>query len=95
MFVTNRRVSDGEDIFPRGGNREEQEGIDSRILLTDWLSTMHTVPLALEKGAAGRAADRTLGTAVPGAAAALAGTGHCSAGPWAGTGHSPVPSAGH
>ena len=56
---------------------------------------MHTVPLALEKGAAGRAADRTLGTAVPGAAAALAGTGHCSAGPWAGTGHSPVPSAGH
>ena len=56
---------------------------------------MQTMPLALEKGAAGRTADRTLGTAVPGAAAALAGTGHCSAGQWAGTGHSPVPSAGH
>ena len=37
IFTTNRRVTDGEPIFPFGCNREEQEGIDSRIIVTEWL----------------------------------------------------------
>ena len=39
MFTTNRRVLEGEPIFANGCNREEQEGIDSRLLVTEYITT--------------------------------------------------------
>ena len=39
IFTTNRRLHCGEDIFPRGGNPEEQEGIDSRVMRMPWIET--------------------------------------------------------
>ena len=50
------------------------------------LATMHTVPPALERGAAVRAGAETLGTAVPGELVALAGTGKLQCQPKVGTG---------
>lgn len=47
---------------------------------------MHTVPPALERGAAVRAGAETLGTAVPGELVALAGTGKLQCQPKVGTG---------
>ena len=38
MFTTNRRVLEGEPIFAHGCNREEQEGIDSRLLVTEYIT---------------------------------------------------------
>ena len=38
MFVTNRRVTAGEPIFPSGINAEEQEGIDSRCAVTQYIT---------------------------------------------------------
>jgi len=37
IFITNRRVDGGEPIFPRGGNAAEQEGIDSRVEVSEWM----------------------------------------------------------
>ena len=38
IFTTNQHVSEGEPIFPRGRNAEEQEGIDSRLDVRPWMS---------------------------------------------------------
>ena len=38
VFTTNRHVSNGEPIFTRGGNAEEQEGIDSRLRVLPWMN---------------------------------------------------------
>jgi len=38
IFTTNRRVLEGQPIFPRGDNAQEQEGIDSRIQVTRYLT---------------------------------------------------------
>ena len=38
IFTTNRRVAAGEPIFPSGCNREEQEGIDSRLAVTQYVT---------------------------------------------------------
>ena len=37
IFTTNRCVTNGDPIFPRGGNAAEQEGIDSRCIVTAYL----------------------------------------------------------
>ena len=38
IFTTNRHVSNGQHIFARGCNAEEQEGIDSRLDVRPWMS---------------------------------------------------------
>lgn len=38
IFITNRHVSYGEDIFTRSSNRAEQEGIDSRLTVMPWMA---------------------------------------------------------
>ena len=38
IFTTNRRVTHGEPIFPRGVNPAEQEGIDSRVRVSEWMA---------------------------------------------------------
>ena len=37
IFTTNRRVTAGEPIFPSGCNMQEQEGIDSRLAVTQYV----------------------------------------------------------
>lgn len=57
IFVTNRRVSDGEDIFPWATNRAEQEGIDSRLNVRPWISDdLRVNPAANARGAPAAAA---------------------------------------
>ena len=38
IFTTNRRVTAGEPIFPSGCNAQEQEGIDSRCAVTNYVT---------------------------------------------------------
>lgn len=38
IFTTNRRIDEGESIFPRAQNSAEQEGIDSRVLVMPWIN---------------------------------------------------------
>ena len=39
MFTTNRHVTQGEPIWPSGSNPAEQEGIDSRSWVSDYITT--------------------------------------------------------
>ena len=51
IFTTNRRVTAGEPIFPSGCNAQEQEGIDSRCAVTNYVTNdMRRSPAANARG---------------------------------------------
>ena len=37
IFTTNQNLDRGDRIFPRGKNDEQQEGIDSRVIVMPWM----------------------------------------------------------
>lgn len=65
IFTTNRRISDGEDIFPSSRNAAEQEGLDSRLHVLEWMGAdIRRTPAPNARGA-GRAAPAAANRGAP------------------------------